>query len=92
MKKFVKIFVEISVLGILLSFTSACGTYDEDCAWCGDTPTKKYKTSNGSDCYVCKDCSSECMLCGDKATKHYTNMLDLEMFVCDDCYDDVVSD
>ncbi len=87
-----------TLCSLLMAVSCGCSmlgggyTSDEPCAWCGNTPTKKFETSKGEDCYVCEEHTHECGICGknfDKELKHYTNMLDLEMFVCDDCYDDV---
>ncbi|MEM0529234.1 hypothetical protein WGC32_02695 [Zongyangia sp. HA2173] len=67
-------------------FTSCSSTVDVPCDWCGKTPSVAYQTSDGSDAYVCKDCSKVCALCGEKATKHYENLLGMVIFVCNDCY------
>lgn len=66
---------------------AGCGATGE-CLYCGNKTNKNYKLSDGSDCFVCPDCSSECMLCGEKATKHYESYLGM-VFVCNDCYKEV---
>ena len=90
MKKSRIIYVLI-VIAVAMLLT-ACTTSDEPCAYCSESPTKKYTTANDTECYICEDCSSECFLCGEKAKKHYTNLLDIEVFVCNDCYDDVTAE
>lgn len=63
-------------------------TYDQPCAWCNNSPTKKYTTSNNEDCFVCKECSSCCAFCGKEGKmEHYTNLMGIEVFVCDECND-----
>ena len=79
--------VFVMALVVVTMLLSACATSDEPCGYCGDTPTKGYKTSNGEVFNVCSDCSSECAFCGEKATKHYTAGFGNEMFVCKECYD-----
>lgn len=82
----------ISVLCVSIVFLCLAGcthTVDEPCDWCGNSPSVVYKTSDGSDAYVCKECSKVCMYCGKKATKHYENLAGMITFVCDDCYDGV---
>ncbi len=82
MKKYILI-----LFFILLMCVGCSKEVNEACDWCGSSPSVAYKTSNGTTCHVCKNCSSTCMLCGSKkASKHYTNALDLEVFVCNDCY------
>ena len=88
MKKFMKLGVAISLMAAALMLSS-CAMSNEPCEYCGETPTKGYKTSNDDKFYVCSDCSSECAFCGDKATKHYTNLLGMEMFACKDCYESI---
>ena len=76
-------------LAVLMSvtFITACSSMsDEPCMYCGQSPSKGYKKSDGTTAYVCKDCSETCMICGDeKATKHYESLLGI-VFVCNDCY------
>ena len=45
--------------------------------------------SDGSDSYVCNDCSKECYWCGAKATKHYNSAIGSVVFVCNDCYEEI---
>ena len=74
------------------SITVGGYTSDEPCAWCGETPTKEFKTSGGDPCYICEEHTHECGVCGknfDKELNHYTNLMGIETFVCDDCYQDV---
>lgn len=88
MKKFTKLTALIIAIASIVML-SACALSNEPCEYCGDTPTKGYKTSNDEKFYVCNECSSECAFCGDKATKHYTNLIGMEMFVCRDCYESI---
>lgn len=82
-----KIISTLSILCLSVFLLTACGaTVDEPCAYCGNSPSKEYKKSDGTAFYVCEDCSSECMICGDKkASKKYESLLGI-VFVCDDCY------
>lgn len=76
-------------LVIFLCITGCSRTVDEPCDWCKSRPSVAYETSDGSEAYVCKECSKMCMICGDKkATKHGENLFGMILFVCDDCYDD----
>lgn len=76
----------ISVIGIysILSFSN------NPCDWCGDSPSKVFKTNDGGKAYVCSDCRKECTLCGDRASKYYENYFDMIVFVCKDCYKEMV--
>lgn len=77
----------LSVLLLSVALLTACtSTVNERCMYCGSSPSREYKKSDGTPVYVCEDCSSRCMLCGrEKATKHYESLLGI-VFVCDDCY------
>ena len=70
----------------LLSFAACSGGYtsDENCAWCGDTPTKEIKGN-----YYCESCVTTCLFCGEPATEEFTNDFGLESFVCDDCFAEI---
>lgn len=57
------------------------------CEWCDDTPTKGYRLSDGSYCYICKDCRTTCGLCGRKAKHHYESLFGRIIFLCDSCHD-----
>lgn len=88
-----------SIVGMLfvmvLVICNGCSmgyTSDEPCKWCNSTPTKKFETSNGEDCYICENHTHTCAICNkkfDKELKHYTNLLGAEAFACDDCYQDI---
>lgn len=80
--------VAVVVLAILIT-SQFVGLSKEPCDWCGHTPSVAYQTSDGSEAYVCKECSKKCAWCGAKAKCHYENLLENIVFVCDDCYDDL---
>ncbi len=80
----------IAAVSILCSCSGGY-TSSQNCVYCGSAPTKSFKTSNGSDCYVCEWCSTTCFFCGASVSKHYTNGFDEEMFVCADCYAEIAS-
>lgn len=85
MKKLLAILL-IAVLSVG-TLTGCASTVDEPCVYCGKSPSKEYKKSDGTPIYICEDCSSTCMLCYEKkATKHYESPLSI-VFVCDDCYE-----
>lgn len=79
----------IGVVGIILVTTSS-KTVDEPCDWCGDSPSKEYKTSSGV-AYVCEECSKECYFCNNEATNHYENMMGMIVFACDECSEEAMS-
>ena len=102
MRKSMKKVILGTVCAVFLVMSTGCSavssitggeyTSDEPCAWCGETPTKEFETSNGTASYVCEEHTHECSVCGkksDKELKHYTNLVDVERFVCDECYQDV---
>lgn len=84
MKKLVMILM-VSLLS--MSMLMGCSsTVDEPCVFCGKSPSKEYKKSDGSVVCICEKCSSTCMICGEKkATKQYESPLAIA-FVCNDCY------
>lgn len=82
----------LAMMGMLLCSCSGGYTSNENCVYCGWEPTKKFQTINGTDCYVCKECSTTCFFCGDRASENYTNGFDEVMFVCDACYADIVGE
>lgn len=73
---------------MMAAIAAGCGgtAVDKPCDWCGKSPSIAYQVSDGSDSYVCKECSKKCALCGKKATKQSENMLGMAIFLCDDCY------
>lgn len=83
--------VVVAVVVVLVGVFSIKPTVRESCAWCGNQPSVRYKLSDGSYTYVCKDCSKECMFCGKKAKKHYENLFGMMVFVCNDCYKEMKS-
>lgn len=86
-----KVSMLLAVLMSAFMLTACSGMADEPCMYCGHSPSKGYKMSDGEKDYVCKDCSSRCMLCGtEKAKKHYESLIGI-VFVCDDCYETVTS-
>lgn len=79
----------VAVIAVLIFIiTRFTSTVNEPCDWCGDSPSVAYELSDGSDAYVCKDCSKTCLWCGNKAKKHYENLLGTIVFVCNDCYEE----
>ena len=79
----------IAVVAIVVGIISFSSVSNEPCDWCGDSPSKAFKTNSGGKAYVCSDCRKECTWCGDKATKHYENYFEMIVFVCNDCYKDL---
>lgn len=79
----------VMVFAIMSMYLVGCSpTVNKACDWCGGKPSVAYKTSDDTESYVCKECSSTCMICGDKKPKHQCeNLLGMVMFVCDDCYE-----
>lgn len=81
----------ITIVLAMLFVCCGCGggySYEEPCEYCHKTPTKKYTTSNGTDCYMCETHTKTCAVCNktfDKELNHSTNLLDIEVFVCDEC-------
>lgn len=83
-----------SILALTAAVVLCCGcaggyTSDEPCVWCHQSPTKEFKTSNGTACYVCEHHAKTCAVCNktfEKELRHSTNLLDIELFMCDDCY------
>lgn len=85
-----KIIVSIvAVIAVIVGIFSFSSFSNEPCDWCGNTPSKAFKTHSGEKSYVCSDCRKECAWCGDRATKHYENYLEMIVFVCSDCYEDI---
>lgn len=93
-----KILVGIGIVGAILLVIIGVRflfrpVVNEPCDWCGESPSVAYELSDGSEAYVCRECSEYCMLCGDeKATQHYENLIGTMMFVCDDCYEGIAGD
>lgn len=88
-KKTLKAALALIVVTLLCCGCAGGYTSDENCVWCHQTPTKEFKTSNGTACYVCEDCAKTCAVCNkefNKELRHSTNLLDVEVFMCDDCY------
>lgn len=88
MKKIIK--TSAALLAALLMLTGCSGgfTSEEPCAYCHDTPTKEFKTTNGTACYICEGHTKTCAVCNhsfDKELSHATNLFDIEIFVCDEC-------
>jgi len=79
----------VSVIFVVIFSLSIVGCVplsNEPCYICGETPTRKFVTINGTDRYYCKNEYSKCFFCDKKATKNYTNGLDFHIFVCDEHY------
>ena len=87
MKK--KHFLLCAILIIILPLMTACNELDICCTWCGNKPTKEYKTINGTSTYVCKKCREKCYFCFSKAKHHYTDKTDRVIFVCETCYKNI---
>lgn len=85
MKKLAAVLL-MSLLSVSI-LTGCSSTVNEPCVFCGNSPSKEYKKSDGSVVCICEECSSTCMICGEaKATKKYESPL-AYAFVCDDCYE-----
>lgn len=82
--------ISVMVVVVVFSIMSTAGKVsvgyysDEQCAWCGSTPTKEIasQTTNCEAQYYCERCATTCFACGEKATTHATNLLGLELFLC----------
>lgn len=81
----------LAVIVMFFCLTACSGTVNEECDYCGSSPSVAYKTKSGyGDAHVCKKCSSTCMICDErKATRHYENHFGGVVFVCDSCYSDL---
>lgn len=84
----VKVILGMAILAIVgVGIINLTSISKEPCDWCGKSPSVAYEKNDGSDAYVCKECSEHCAWCGEKAKKHYENLLGLVVFVCNDCYE-----
>ena len=89
-KKTIIVCIAVAVLLVLIGvLIFSPNTVDEECDWCGRSPSVEYELKAGGKSYVCKDCSEVCAWCDEKATRHYENLAEMMVFVCDDCYEDI---
>lgn len=79
----------VAVIAVVIGIISFSSFSTESCDWCGNSPSKAYKTSSDEKFYACSDCRKECFWCGDRATKHYESYIGAIVFVCKDCYKDI---